>query len=473
MTSTTLLTPLRYDSPTVTLEVSAREAAVSQWSDKPVVQVLRYQLYIRPLGGEGDPVELRGDRASFVPLMEAVQAYIQAQLLGNVHGSDRLPSVPYLEPQGLTQHSLHLGHLRTSTGASTIHLGAVQLADFGEVLDQLDAAVRPLPVPLTPTRQRRSWKRWGAVAAGMVAAVGVTTTLWPNYQTRQGVGDTALEAPTAEQAPAVMPDAESEARSPQPETATDSTAADSAETTPDAGNLTGEAASPTERDETTSAAGSPNPPINPAAPQPAPRSTPKTTAPAPASTPSAAEPAAPADEATTTTPDTPDRAPEVQEPASSPQTATRAPAREIAPHRNAPTASSTESADTLAANEGDTEEAGATAEDSPETFALPTEPPNVAGAPEPGSLAALVEMVRDRWQPPADLNQTLIYTLVFAADGTLVDVIPADDLAAQYLDRTGIPEIGTEWRPSGDPQQVDLLLHPNGNVDFRDAAPAQ
>jgi len=78
-----------------------------------------------------------------------------------------------------------------------------------------------------------------------------------------------------------------------------------------------------------------------------------------------------------------------------------------------------------------------------------------------------VAQVRDRWAPPADLDQSLTYTLVFAADGTLVAVIPATPLAADYRDRSGIPATGTAWLTSGDPQRVRLLLKPDGSVEWQ------
>lgn len=456
MTAATQLTPLRYDSPTVTLEVMAREAAVSQWSDKPVVQVLRYQLQIRSLSSDTDPVEILGDRASFLPLMQAVQHYVQAQLIGD--GSRQAvnsgnAAAPYLESHGFTQHTLHLGRHRTTTGQTSLTLGAVQLADLEQVLDQLDTAVRPLPVSLVSAQQRRPWRQWGAAAAGIVAAVGVTTVLWPQYQSQQSL-ETAQEAPTADQQVDPMPSQENiEERSPQADTAPE---------------VNAEAEAPTASEDAASQAGTPPPsdrpetPANPGtqnevATAPAAPSRSRETAPQPdSSSPppppasSGAEPPATAEETTPKTPSTP-REPR---PAAQPNPAARSPQ---APPE--PTAAD-ESASGAAA------ESSADAAAAPESFS--TEALQNA-TPAPGSLADLVQQVRDRWQPPAALDQTLTYTLVFAADGTLVEVMPMNDLAAEYRDRTGIPAVGTEWRPSGSPQRGLLLLKPDGSVEFREA----
>lgn len=437
MTSTTPLTPLRYDSPTVTLEVMARAAAVSQWSEKLVVQVLRYRLQIRDASDEAEPVEILGDRTSFLPLIEAVQVYIQAQLTGVEAGGDRPLQGPTLEPCGLTCHTLHLGTLCTTAGASAVTLGAVQLADLGDVLNQLEARVRPLPVPLTVTQQRRPWQQWGAIAAGMVAAVGLTTVLWPSYQL-QRTGDTALEAPVAETESADAPaELEESARSPRPEAASEAPRSAVADNAPAASDVAEaeslqsverlEPASETTPDDAVAGGQSSPPASEETAPQPT-QIAPVPSAESPASAPAAPPPAAPA--------------PVPAEP-------------ETTPERSA-------------ADDSATADVAPSASAAPESAGLTQ---RAAPRAAPRSLAALVEGMRDAWAPPDDLPQPLTYTLVFAADGTLTDVIPADDIAEQYRDLTGIPAVGTEWLPGGEPQQVQLVLYPDGAVEFQDVAP--
>ncbi|NEQ44026.1 MAG: DUF4335 domain-containing protein [Leptolyngbya sp. SIOISBB] len=462
MTSTAPLTPLRYDSPTVTLEVMAREAAVSQWSDKPVVQVLRYHLQIRDLSDAAAVIEIRGDRASFIPLMASVQHYVQAQLTGETGVDAPTINAPYLAPDSLTQHTWHLGKTQTSAGETRVRLGAVQLADLEAVLDQLNDAVRPLPVPLMSAPQRRSWRQWGTAAAGLVAAVGITTALWPNYQSQQHL-ETAQEAPSVDAEIAPTPNPQNVP--PRAESLDATAEADSA----DAGDtaITGEPlpaealpsveqgaspADPTVKNDAVTIA--PSTDIAPSAPSQPERTAPKpddavtdqfsdTVAGDVASTP-AAEPA----------PIVP--APSTRQ-TPGPVNAPPSPPREL----SAPTPSPSAPAASTEA------EAEATAEGIPEMLSA-EETQRALPRPEPGSLADLVQQVRDRWMPPAELDQTLTYTLVLAADGTLVQVMPADALAAEYRDRTGIPVVGTEWLPSGAPQRILLLLKPNGDVEFQD-----
>lgn len=483
MTSTTQLTPLRYATPTVTLEVMVRAAAVSRWSERPVVQILRYQIQVRSLSDEEPPVELHGDRDSFLPLMWAVQTYVRQQLSGEENASDRAPNSPFLEAHGLTRHTLHLGDCRTQAGAASVVLGAVQLADFDQVLDQLEMAVRPLPLSLAAIAPRRAWRRWGAIAASMVAAVGITTTLWSNYQP-QPATETALEAPTADSTPV-----EPSARLPQsddtsdesaavavPEAAEDSTDAD-ASSLPTAKPPSIDSQTLTDRRAKTDA-------TPPAASAPAAETL---SADAPAVESPSAESAdassgridneiASAEEATA------DGAAAVGAPADSPSgnhpvapaIVSNEPAEGApAPVGAAPPAPPARSATTA---DADLQAAETFSDDMTESLTLPGGrplPAAPAGEPEsvPGTLADLVQQVRDRWNPTADLDQTLTYTLTFAFDGTLVEVVSADALAADYLEQTGIPAVGSEWLTTREPHRILLLLHPNGDVELKDAEP--
>ena len=466
MTSTTQLIPLRYNSPTVTLEVMVREAAVSQWSDKPVVEVLQYQLQIRSMSGEGNPVKIQGDRISFLSLTEAIQAYIQAQLMGLEVERGGAPSTPYLESLGFTQHTLHLDTLRTESGDTTIILGVVQLADLGDVLEQLNAHVRPLPVPLIASQPRRLWRRWpgrqwGAAAAGIVAAVGVTTVLWPEYQLRQNVGSLAPGAPVTEEIPAVSESTEEEVRSPLPETAEETTPETAAPEAvapvakiPEAeGSQSGgrrETAPKTIEEDGVSPA-SPQPPSPTASQSPTAPQSPMTTPQA-----EAVPSASPSPPAVVSVP-SPDIAasssPEV------PEEAHEAPGEAQEAQRMEP----------FGVNESITAETAPI--DTSDGLDDASMPQRAASSVDARSLAVLVESVRDRWTPPESLAQTLTYTLVFAADGTLTAVIPADDLSEQYREQTGIPDVGTEWLPSGNPQTLQLQLRPNGDVEFQEATP--
>lgn len=448
MISTTQLTPFRYESPTVTLDVMAQTAAVSQWSDRPVVQIRRYELRIHSLSGESPVVEIRGDRVTFLLLAQAIQDYIQAQLNGPTLGaSDRSSQPPYLEPQGLTRHVLHLGSLRTQAGDRVVTLGAVQLADLGSIFDQLADQVRPLPVSITPRRRRRLWQQWGAAAAGIVAAVGLTTVLWPTYQPQRN-SETALEAPTEESAPLAEPELELSERSPADTDASGDSLAEGDTTANQDAFADATEADPPKTDIATA----PDP-ANPK--QPIPKPSPQTSdlplaeapTPAPPSpAPPASAPVPPAD-------------PQIPPPSSARTAA------ESAPETVADSTSEAASAESDIAGA-----ASIAIESAPEALSLPDD--QAAAVPPPSTLTELIARIRDRWRPPDGFTQTLTYTLTFAANGTLLTVEPADDLAAQYLDRTGIPAPGSERLLATDESQIiQLRLKPNGEVEHEAMMP--
>lgn len=488
MTSTPQLMPSRYVAPTVTLEVMAQKAAVSHWSDRPVVRILRYQLQIHSPTNAAEMIEIRGDRGSFFPLIEAIQHYIHGQLVGTAPSIERSHS-PYLEPQGLTQHRLHLGSLRTAAGTDHLFLSAVQLADLGDVIEQLEATVRPLPVALTPTRRRRAWQPWGAAVAGVVAAIGLTTTLWPDYalpptsemgatpdtSTQDAPADAGEDsltevAPEASESTAPPPEADDEpvASVPSPasrEAPPPAIAPGSPRPAPAGAAASNQ--SKTDHRETLGPAGA-----SPPDPQPNPESS--ATAPPDVSggitaesDPPAPEPVAPATSSNQRAlpPATRTPAPAMVEepPAAAPTTA---PGSVFTPSRNQPAPSSAppEGGDTFG-DASPPEPEAVLGVESDEAGQLPSAP----SAPEPGSIAALVVKVRDRWQPPSELAQPLIYTLEFTAEGTLSRIVPEDERSAQYQDQAGLPAIGSQELLAGEPRRIQLRLRASGAVEATEA----
>lgn len=73
---------------------------------------------------------------------------------------------------------------------------------------------------------------------------------------------------------------------------------------------------------------------------------------------------------------------------------------------------------------------------------------------------------QDKWQPPADLKQSLEYRLYINADGSIKKVVPIGKASEIYLDRTNIPVKGENFvSPLADSQKtVRLLLNPDGKI---------
>jgi hypothetical protein len=82
-------------------------------------------------------------------------------------------------------------------------------------------------------------------------------------------------------------------------------------------------------------------------------------------------------------------------------------------------------------------------------------------------MPTLPERLQAAWQPPTDLTEPLVYRLEVAADGTLAAVLPENEEAAEYRDRSGIPEVGTLLLNPGESQQFRVTLAPDGSVQVQ------
>ncbi|MFM6006328.1 MAG: hypothetical protein ACKPA7_21665, partial [Sphaerospermopsis kisseleviana] len=50
--------------------------------------------------------------------------------------------------------------------------------------------------------------------------------------------------------------------------------------------------------------------------------------------------------------------------------------------------------------------------------------------------------LQKNWQPPGRFSQTLEYSLILGVDGTIERILPLNRAAREYINDTGIPEIG-------------------------------
>ena len=419
MTATATLLTQRYDSPTARLDITGRALALSQWSDRPVVQVHRFHLWLHPGDGDGgEPeagVEIQGDRAQFLKLQAAVQAYVADTLRTFPPGfnhpataTETAPDLPTFTPQGLTGHQVQLGSLRTQTGASTVTLGAVQLADLAQVFAQLDQQVRLLPVALMANSTRTvGWQRWSSVAAGFVAAVGLAA-LWPylNPGSPPTSRDQAVEHESVDPA-----DAFESAAEPEPEAA---------------------AAPETDTRAESELAPAPDAEIPPPGTD--------------------AQPPTPAAPKATTAPPNPRDLP----PASSPPEPT--PPEEAA--GEAPERDGMIAADSAA--DVAPEASAATGLSAPAPLSQRSGAPASAEGLSPFDV--LAAELADQWQPPDDLPSTLRYRLSLNADGTVAEVVAMDGATEDTPIPAVVPAVGQRVLPPGVASALRLTLYPDGSV---------
>ncbi|MEM6255237.1 MAG: hypothetical protein AAF821_20170 [Cyanobacteria bacterium P01_D01_bin.156] len=143
----------RYQSGDYTLEVTAHPSPLSQWSDRPVVRQLRFNLWVE------HPERKRlatGNQHQLVTLSDTVESYVQANL---------------------TQQAWPNTH-RLSLLNKEIELSTLQLFNLAEVLNAYGQT--HITLPAAP-KQRRPIRWWtGSAAASLLVAVGVTTIYFQN-----------------------------------------------------------------------------------------------------------------------------------------------------------------------------------------------------------------------------------------------------------------------------------------------------
>ncbi|MEL6495045.1 MAG: hypothetical protein AAFQ41_07955, partial [Cyanobacteria bacterium J06623_7] len=86
---------------------------------------------------------------------------------------------------------------------------------------------------------------------------------------------------------------------------------------------------------------------------------------------------------------------------------------------------------------------------------------------QPSQIQQITTYFEQRWQPPADLNQSLEYRLIMQADGSIKRVIPLGRGARLYLTQTGMPLDGEPLiaaTSSEESSVIRLLLNPDGGV---------
>ncbi|MEH1929402.1 DUF4335 domain-containing protein [Nostoc sp.] len=82
-------------------------------------------------------------------------------------------------------------------------------------------------------------------------------------------------------------------------------------------------------------------------------------------------------------------------------------------------------------------------------------------------VAEAREYLIKRWQPPTGLAQTLEYSLIVGIDGTVERIFPLNKAAREYVDSTGMPELGKPFvsaNTRGQNVRIRVVLSPDGKV---------
>ncbi|EKQ68590.1 hypothetical protein OsccyDRAFT_3128 [Leptolyngbyaceae cyanobacterium JSC-12] len=446
----------RYTPPTCTLEVIAKDSALSRWAAQPVVKNLRFQLSLDdPTLNRDQWIVIRGDRTQLAALCEAVSTYVQ-QFLVRSHDhlnvthvepdasvatlsatanafqdlSEMSPNLAgiTLQPKGLLNHNLYWGSLANAESGAVTSLSTLQLFDLANALDEYSTDVLELP-DLGQKGWAAAFPNWAQVAAVVLIAVGLSTSA---IRLLDGSGGhIASLAPTTSQG----------ASSSDQKIATQIPPAVVEKATPPV----------------VSNQKLPPPPVSPS---PSPQTgtpmvvTPKVTQPSPA-----AGAISPDAIATYPVPIVPSKPTVITgETSTSPKTnpSAKAPVAVAPSYSRAAADAVSESL-----SQATTARRGAV----PESAA-----PNTAGSTAFDTIPQVAEVrnyFQQRWKPPEELSQVLEYSLQIAADGSLQGITPLRQASGDYIDRTGMPLVGDEFVSPLKGRQgakIRLLLEPDGQV---------
>ena len=176
----------RFTPPTCTLEIQGNKSPLSRWTNQALLKNFRFQLkFDDPRQPTANQVTVTGDRQDMEQLQIGVDSYIQKFLyssfkLNNDSSLDsRIKNQSpqnqlYLQSQGLSKHELFLGKLSHDGNIDRIQLSTVQLFDLVTALEAYKTQIAALP-ELKSTRSKKVIPLWSSVAAVMIAAIGITT----------------------------------------------------------------------------------------------------------------------------------------------------------------------------------------------------------------------------------------------------------------------------------------------------------
>ena len=454
----------RYTPPTCTLEIKAKNSPLSRWAGQPVVKQLQFQLSLDdPKLPQEEWITIRGDRAQLDTLHAVISGYVQAFLEQSSstgqfysHANGTLPSseaaiavlpssktalattasVPdglAIHPRGLLTHDLTLGSLATSEADRIVSLSTLQLFDLANALDDYAADLLALQELQRSRQSAATGFHWGQIAATGLIVIGLSASVAKLIDNKfKTASPTASQGASSSEQQLSMQLPPSASQSPYPPVA-------SAQKLP------------------------PPPPLG--STLPVSPGLPTVSLPSPATnSPKASNPSGVAS-------------------TSQPSLSVSGQARKDAgnqiamlPQSGMPSAA-TRSQPTQPmpkpltlnrefANAPPKQSASAEARSSAADRSAPGEQPGTAFDTIP-QVAEARRYFQQRWSPPQGLTQTLEYTLLVGANGSIQRTLPLGQAAGDYVDRTGIPLVGEPFVSAlnrGQGAKIRLVLSPDGSV---------
>jgi hypothetical protein len=413
------------------------------------------------------------------------------------------PTKIYLEPSSYLSHKLFLGSLANQTSGPVIQLSLLQLFDLATALDEYSADIMALPT-LEHTRSSvASFPAWAPVAAVLVLGVGLLPITWQYVNQTKSSQQQVAKTPTTESDQIALQALPSP--SPNPQTGLTPPDTLALPPIPPAGSIQPSPA-PLATTEA-NPANIPNSPLlnNPALSQPQPNTTANSPTPnlptsgsgliiPPATSPNLSN--IPQLSAPITSPNQPTTATKPNPKTTIPGAISQA---EIdLPNRRELPSSLSGSRSTVSPNistapplptipnervsklQGDSNSGSTTSSARSSQQQLvgrlraqstpsPTEVSTDSTLFDTPQVAEARQYLQQRWRPPTGFNQTLEYSLMLGVDGTVERILPLNKAARDYVETTGMPNIGEPFvSPNRYGRNVRLraVLSPGGKVQI-------
>ena len=199
----------RFTPPTCTLEIKGNKSPLSRWTNREMFKKLQFQLsFDDPRLPTSKQVKIKGSQSDLEQLKIAVDRYVQEFLhasLNPVAKSNVFKihhklnnNSPYLKPKGLVVHQLFLANLTHDAAADNIQLNTVQLFDLVTALEAYTTQFVVLP-KLKQAQLNKTIPLWGTIAAATIAAVGITAIVFKSPSSQNVTTNSKLDSKDTEE----------------------------------------------------------------------------------------------------------------------------------------------------------------------------------------------------------------------------------------------------------------------------------
>ncbi|NET02665.1 MAG: DUF4335 domain-containing protein [Sphaerospermopsis sp. SIO1G1] len=519
----------RYTPPTCTLEILAQSSPLSRWMGQTVLNQLRFQLHFDdPTLPEESKITIQGDRDQIEALCHAVTTYVQELLQKSADGfsltsweSQPLTTTPpqpelsdqselpnsqtkpanqsknaagmgileatiYLEASETLTHKLYLGSLANQTSGPIIQLTLLQLFDLATALDEYATDVVTLPdikAQKSDVKPIFQLPAWTPVAAMVVLALGLTPITWQyanDFKNNQQ--QTATNTTSSPEKVALEPSQFAGLEA--PENIPNSFDSNNQIKLPDLDPVTplpksSPIPSPSSFPDPTVSPAITIPPISrqniPTIPEPV--------VPPIVPVPSSIKPNLPRNTADITRSiSTPVKQESGNTITANSPTSYQIPESDLRFPNNLETLTSGSNispstdlqqlsrnqplnqVDDIRKNSDDLIARLRSAKKTTEPNTIATEENKLFDSPQ---VAEARSFLQKQWQPPSGLSETLEYSLILGIDGSIERILPLNKAAREFVDNTGLPEIGQPFvstNKTGQNLRLRVVLSPDGKV---------